>query len=91
MHPALEKKLVPLGGGVFQEKRFFSDSVIQGHVEEALRDVQGDGAVLDVRLDNERVAAVMAARLSDQWSMGLVVERKHTGDWAGGARVTFDW
>jgi hypothetical protein len=87
----LEKKMVPMGGGMFVEKRLFSDTMIQSHIDEALQSVEGDGAVLDVRLNDQKVAAVMAARLNDQWSIGLVVEREHTGEFSAGAKVVFDW
>ena len=91
MHSMLEKKFIPQGGGYTLERRIFSDSIIQGHIDEALQGVDGAGAVLDVRLDDQKVAAVMAARLGDQWSIGLVVEREHDGDFAAGAKVVFDW
>ena len=92
MDPRLEKQAIPLGGGLTLERRIFADPVIQNHIDDALKDVDGAGAVLDVRLDQDKVAAVMAARLGDHWSLGLVVEREHqTGDLAGGARVVFDW
>jgi hypothetical protein len=91
MHEMLEKKFIPQGSGLVLEKRIFSDMAIQGQIDQALKGVEGKGAVLDVRLDNNRVAAVMAARLNDQWSMGLVVEREHTGDLSAGAKVVFDW
>jgi hypothetical protein len=91
MHPMLKKDLVPMGAGMYQEVRRFNDAAIQEHINSALESVTGDGAVLDVRLDNNRVAAVMAARLNDQWSMGLVVEREHTGELSAGAKVVFDW
>ena len=91
MHSMLEKRLVPLGGGTFQEKRFFSDSIIQAQDEKALENVEGDGAVLVVRLNNETIGASLAARLNDQWSVGIIVERKHTGEFSAGAKVVFDW
>jgi hypothetical protein len=91
MHPALKKSVIPVGGGYSLERRIFADSIIQKHVDDALSGVEGSGAVLDVRLDDERVAAVMAARLGEHWSLGLVVERQHTGELSGGARVVFDW
>ena len=80
-----------MGAGMYQEVRMFSDSAIQNQISEALKGVHGDGAVLDVRLDKDKVAAVMAARLNDQWSIGLVVERQHTGELSGAAKVVFDW
>ena len=91
MSSLLEKRLLPMGGGMYQERRLFSDAVIQGHIDDALQSVEGEGAVLDVRLDNNKVAAVMAARLNNQWSIGLVVEREHTGEFSAGAKVVFDW
>ena len=92
MHPLLKKDMVPLGGGLYQERRIFSDPELQGHIDNALEGVQhANGAVLKVRINEDNVAAVMAARLGDHWSMGLVVERGHTGDFSGAAQVAFDW
>lgn len=91
MHPMLEKRMIPVGSGFSLEKRMFSDAIIQGHIDQALQSVDGNGAVLDVRIDDQKVAAVMAARLGDQWSVGLVVEREHTGELSAGAKVVFDW
>jgi len=89
----LVKKTIPMGGGVLQEVRLFSDSTIQKHINDALAAVPPDkrGAILNVRLDENKTAAVMAARLNDNWSMGLVVERTHAGDFSGGAQVAFEW
>jgi hypothetical protein len=93
MHPLLKKDMVPLGGGLYQERRIFSDPELQGHIDDALRNVQHfrNGAVVKVRLTEDNVAAVMAARLGEHWSMGLVVEREHTGEFSGAAQVAFDW
>jgi len=89
----LVKKMVPLGSGLTQEVRLFSDSTIAKHVADALSTISPDkkGAVLNVRVDEHKTVAVMAARLNDNWSMGLVAERTHAGDFTGGAQVAFEW
>jgi hypothetical protein len=91
MSSMLKKEMIPLGSGLFQEKRLFSDAMIQNHIDEALKSVEGDGAVLDVRIDNTKVAAVLAARIHDNWTIGLMIEREHTGEFTAGAKVVFDW
>jgi predicted LPLAT superfamily acyltransferase len=89
----LVRKRIPLGSGLTQEVRLFSDSTIQKHINDALMAVGPDkkGAVLNVRLDQDKAVAVMAARLNNNWSMGLIVERSHAGDFSGGAQVAFEW
>lgn len=89
----LVRKQLPLGGGMSQEVRLFSDTTIQKHINDALLAVGPDkkGAVLNVRLDQDKAVAVMAARLNNNWSMGLIVERSHAGDFSGGAQVAFEW
>jgi len=94
MDERLRKVYFPSGGhGDLQEIRIFNDSAIQRSVDNALRRVHPEksGAVLKVNLDDQGIAAVMAARLGDNWSMGLVLDRKWTGEMSAGAEVVFEW
>ncbi len=81
------------GGGV-QEVRVFTDPAIQQAVDGALRAVEPGqrGVILEVDMPQwGEVKGVVAARLNDHWSVGLIGEYTGTRGVSGGARVAFQW
>ena len=94
MDPRLRKVYFPDGGyGSMHEVRIFADASIQSSINNALKSLRPErnGAVLDVRMSDGSVAAVMAAKLGKHWSMGLVVEKERGMPTDLGARVAFEW
>ena len=73
-------------------RRFSSDSV-QANIDKVLATVPEDksGAILDVDLGPDGVRAVVAARLDDKWSIGLVGSYSGKRAWGVGTRVRFVW
>lgn len=94
MDSRLRKIYFPEGGhGKMTEVRIFDDASIQASVSDALRSIHPsrNGAVLKVRMKDGGVAAVMASRLNDNWSMGLVLDKPKHGPLDVGAQVVFEW
>ena len=93
MDSRLSRKLVPLGGGLSEEVRYFSDKAIQDQIDKALSRVDPGkkGVVLKINLDSEGASAVMAAKLREHWSIGVIADRAWSGDWAVGAETVFEW
>ena len=91
----VRSELRTLPNGQFQEVRLFTDPAIQQSVDNALSSVDPGkkGVILEVNMPEEGgVKGVLAARLNEHWSIGLV------GDYngkvktkSGGVRVAFEW
>ena len=86
---------IPAGSiGNPQEIRVFTNPAIQAAINHALSGVSSDkrGVVLEVDVPEAGgVKAVLAARLDDHWSIGLVGEYSGERKVSGGARVAFQW
>ena len=93
MDKRLDAKMVPLGGGLYEQVRFFGDAQIQKAVDDALKGVSVDkkGVVLHVDVDGEGVRAVLAARPRKNWTIGVIGEIDRNKDYKLGARVAFEW
>ena len=72
-------------------RRFGVDS-IQRQVDNVLSALpeESHGAILDVDLGPDGVRAVLAAKLDDRWSIGLIGEKSRR-DWGVGTRVVYTW
>ena len=73
--------------------RRFSNIDIQKNVDAVLATIPDEkkGAILDVDMGPGGVRAVVAARLDDHWSIGLVGSYAHANNWGLGTRVKFVW
>jgi hypothetical protein len=94
MDPRLHEVDVPLGAGAIQRVRYFSDSAIQTAVDSALEriDSSKSGVILRGRVDSEGAAAVLAARVNNFWSVGLIADyRRVTGELGVGFETVFEW
>ena len=89
----LNKKLVSLGSGLYEEVRLFSDEAIQKAVDQALETVAADkkGVLLKVDVDGQGMRAVLAAKPREHWTIGIIGEIDKEGEWKAGAHVAFDW
>ena len=94
MDQRLSKKMVPLGGNLYEEIRFFSNEKIQSAIDGALENVSQNkkGVVLRVDADGEGVKTVIAAKPNENWTIGVIAEYDWgTKDYAAGAQVVFEW
>lgn len=94
MDDRLSKTMVPVGGNLHEEVRFFTDAKIQGAIDNALKSVSSDkkGVVLKVDVDGHGAKAVLAARPGEHWTIGLISEYDWSNkDFSGGAQVVFEW
>lgn len=94
MDPLLKSSLVAGPGGQLQEVRMFSNPAIKSAVEGALATVDPGkrGVILEVDIpETGGVKAVLAARLNEHWSIGLVGAYHGSRKVSGGARVAFEW
>lgn len=94
MDPRLREAEIPLLGGAVQRVRFFGDSTIQKAIEETLQriDPKRKGVILRGRVDGDGVAAVLAARPHEHWTIGLIADyRKISKEWGVGFETVFEW
>lgn len=80
--------------GTSQEVRVFTNPVLQSAIDSALTSVDPDkkGVILEVDMpEMGEVRGVVAARLNNHWSVGLVGEYTGRRGVSGGARVAFQW
>ena len=91
MDPRLNEAEFPLSGGALQRVRYFTDPTIRRAVEDALSRIGADrkGVILRGRVDADGVAAVLAARPHENWTIGLIADyRKVSKDWGVGFEAT---
>jgi hypothetical protein len=92
--PRLHEAEIPLPGGAVQRVRYFTDTTINKAVTDALGrlDPTRNGVILRGRVDNEGAAAVLAARVNDLWTIGLIADYKRVSkDWGVGFETKFEW
>jgi hypothetical protein len=80
--------------GSTQPVRFFTDPNVQAAINSALSGIDPGkhGVILEVDMPQlGEVKGVLAARLNDHWSIGLVGSYTGTRGISGGARVAFQW
>jgi hypothetical protein len=86
---------IPAGTiGNTQDVRVFTNPAIQAAINYALADVPADkrGVVLEVNVpETGGVTGVVAARLDNHWSIGLVGAYSGEHKVSAGARVAFQW
>lgn len=91
----IRSELRPGVGGSLQEVRLFSDPAVQQAIDSALNTVTPGkrGVILEVNIPEAGgVKGVVAARLNEHWSIGLVGDYNgKTKTKSGGARVAFEW
>lgn len=88
-----EYRQIPDGSGV-QEVRVFTDPAVQQAVDDALKSVPTDkrGVILEVDMPQMgEVKGVLAAKLNQHWSIGLVGDYSGARGVSGGVRVAFQW
>ena len=81
-----------LPGG--KRKRQFSDDAISKAMDSALSRVSPNksGAIFRGSIDRETIGLVLAVKLGDQWSMGIILDQERsTGDWAAGFEVGLEF
>lgn len=93
MDPRLTEVEIPLPGGAIQRLRHFREGPIQKSLEDALGRIGRDrrGVILRGRVDQDGGAAVLAARVNNMWSVGLVADYERGGDWGIGFETVFEW
>jgi len=94
MDSRLNEADISLPGGAIQRVRYFTDAAIQNTIDETLDGIEPGrrGVILRGRVDSEGVAAVLAARLNNHWSIGLIADySKVTKDWGVGFESVFEW
>lgn len=91
----IRSELRPVVGGSLQEVRLFTDPSVQQAIDSALTAVTSGkkGVILEVNMPEAGgVKGVVAARLNEHWSIGLVGEYNGKSKAkSGGARVAFEW
>jgi len=91
----IRSELRPGVGGSLQEVRLFTDPAVQHAIDSALSSVDSGkrGVILEVNMpETGGVKGVVAARLNEHWSIGLVGEYGGKSKAkSGGARVAFEW
>lgn len=93
MDPLLRSNLL-IGPNGTQEIRMFTNPAISEAVNRALATVDPGkrGVILEVDIPEAGgVKGVLAARLDEHWSIGLVGEYHGNRKISGGARVAFEW
>jgi hypothetical protein len=92
---AIRSELRPGLDGSLQEVRLFTNPAVQQAIDTALNSVTPGkkGVILEVNMpETGGVKGVVAARLNDHWSIGLVgAYDGKSKTKSGGARVAFEW
>ena len=93
MDPRLFAKTVANADGTTTEVRGFLNSSIDVAVSERLARMSDDvhAVSLDVDFGEDGIRAAMVGKLDKHWSVGLIGERKSTGELSGGFRVKYEW
>lgn len=89
MDHRLSERDVPLPGFAFQKQRYFTDAAVASAIDAALANVTPgkNAVVLRGKVDANGVAAVLAVRPNDVWTIGIIGEYKRGGTWGAGFEI----